>query len=199
MVISRKKRKYTRKKKNNLWLYFKKIIKLIILCFIVHIIFINSEVLFSNIQKVDVILITWDSQQNSKNISSDLNKQIDSSMELFKRSKAKKILILWENNIFKIDEIKIIKEFLSKNDLWEGNIAYENSSIANYPKNTKIFLDANDWESMIYSSTFWEYYKQTYNFSQRISINNIEISYYYSWFFNSLIGIFTNYYYWWKI
>jgi hypothetical protein len=194
-----KKRKYTRKKKIYIFFYFKKMIILWILLLLSHIFIINWQILFSNTQKADIILITWDSKQNSKNISSDLGNHINKSIELFKQSYSKKILILGEKNIFKIDEIKIIKDLIVKNDIWEGNIAYENSSIISFTKDAKIFLEANDWESLIYSSTFWEYYEQKYKFSQRISINNIEISYYYSWFFNSLTGIFKNYYYWWKI
>jgi hypothetical protein len=197
--MARKKRKYTRKKKKNIFFYLKKIIFLWVLLLLSHMFFINWQILFSSIQKADIILITWDSKQNSKNISSNLENHINKSIELFKKSYSKKILILGEKNIFKIDEIKIIKDLVVKNDIWEGNIAYENSSIMSYPKNTKIFLENNSWDSMIYSSTFWEYYKQKYNFSQRISISNIEISYYYSWLFNSLTGIFKNYYYWWKI
>lgn len=197
--MPRKKRKYTRKKKKNIIFYMKKIFLWGIIWLIVHILFVNALIVFSSFWKADVLLITWDSKQNSQNISSKLEKNINISLDLFQKEYAKKILILWENNPFKIDEVNLIKKVIIEKDIWEWNIAFEQSSIENYPKNTKIFLDNNNWESIIYSSDFWNYYKNKYFYAQRILKNNIEISYYYSSFLNSISGIFTNYYYFWKI
>jgi hypothetical protein len=42
----------------------------------------------------DLILITGDNRQNSKNISTNLEKKINSSLSLFTENKAKKILVL---------------------------------------------------------------------------------------------------------
>ena len=199
MVMPRKKRKYTRKKKKNIIFYLKKILFWGIIWIILHMLFVNALILFSSNWKADLLLIVWDSKQNSQNISSELEQHIDNSLELFQKEYAKKILILWEKNTFKIDEINLIKNSIIKNDIWEWNIAFEQSLIQNYPKNTKIFLENNNWESIIYSSDFWNYYKNKYFYSQRIQNNNIQISYYYSSFINSISWIFKNYYYFWKI
>lgn len=199
MVITRKKRKNIRKKKYNFWLYFKKIIKFLLLFLLLHIVFVNWKILFSGVYNSDLLVITWDNKQNSLNISENFENKITKSIELFKNNSAKKILILWEKNNFKIDEVELIKNKISQNDIWEGNIAYQNSSILNYPKNTKLFLNNNQWSKIIFVSDFWEYHKNNFLYSQKIWEKNIQIIPIYSSILNSISWIFTNYYYYWKI
>jgi hypothetical protein len=199
MVVPRKKRKYTRKKKYNFWLYSKKIIKIFIILLIAHIIFINWKILFSWVYNSDLLVITWDNKQNSNKLSGNLENKVSQSIELFKNNSAKKILILWDKNIFKIDEVALIKNKISQNDIWEGNIAYQNSSMLSYPKNTNLFLEENDWNNIILVSDFWDYYNSKFQYTQKISENNIQVIAVYVWILDSIWGIFKNYYYYWKI
>lgn len=199
MVLPRKKRKYTRKKKYNFWFYCKKIIKIFIILLIAHVVFINWKILFSGVYNSDLLVITWDNKQNSNNLSSDLDHKVSKSIELFEDNFAKKILILWDKNIFKIDEISLIKKKISQKDIWEGNIAYQNSAISSYPKNVNLFLQENDWSNIILVSHFWEYYNIKSKYSQKILENNIQIIPTYWWLLNSLWWVFNNYYYYWKI
>lgn len=199
MVRPRKKRKYTRKKKYNFALYLKKIIKILILLFIIHIIYVNWKILFTRAYSSDLLVITWDNKQNSNNLSSDLENKISKSIELFSNNFAKKILILWQKNTFKIDEVILIKNYISQNDIWDGNIAYENSSIESYPKNTKLFLEKNNWSNVILMTAFWDYYKKKTEFSMKISENNTQIIPIYNWLLDSLWWVFINYYYFWKV
>lgn len=197
--MARKKRKYTRKKKYNFWLYFKKLIKIFLLIFILHLGYINWKIFFTDVSYSDVILITGDNKQNSKNISKNLEAKINTSLSLFSQNKAKKIFVLGQKNTFKIDETSLITQYISKKDIWEGNIAFQNSSIESYPKNTKLFLQENEWNSIIYISNFWDYYKNLYIYSQRINKDHISIKGNYNGLLDTFTGILKNYYYFWKI
>lgn len=197
--MARKKRKYTRKKKFNFLIYLKKILKIVFLIFCLHLFYVNAKVFFVNISMWDVIIITGDSKQNSQNIADDLENKINSSLELFKDNKAKKIFVLWEKNQFKIDETSLITQYISNKDIWQGNIAFQTSSTHSYPKNVKLFLQENDWNSMIHVSEFSNYYKDIYFYSQRIHSDNIYIQSMYNWIFDLLVWSIKNYYYFWKI
>lgn len=92
--MMRKKRKYTRKKKLNVSFYIKKLLKVVFFIFILHFLYINTIIHFSRISYGDTILITGDNKQNSKNLSDNLEKKINTSLELFQENTAKKIYVL---------------------------------------------------------------------------------------------------------
>lgn len=197
--MTRKKRKYTRKKKYNFWLYFKKLVKILVLIFILHLVYINWKIFFADIPDADIILVTGDNKQNSKNISKNLEKKINTSLSLFSQNKAKKIFVLGQKNTFNINETSLITQYISDKDIWQGNIAFQNSSTESYPKNTKLFLQENEWNSIIYTSNFWDYYKNINFYSQKINKNYIHIQANYHGLLDIFTGMFKNYYYFWKI
>ena len=197
--MTRKKRKYTRKKKLNVSIYIKKLLKVIFFIFILHFLYINTIIHFSRISYGDTILITGDNKQNSKNISDNLEKKINTSIELFQENTAKKIYVLWEINQYKIDEVSLITQYIWEKDIWQWNIAYKNSTYESYPKNVKLFLQENQWDSIILVSSFWDYYKNIYFYSQRIETDNIKIKIIYTGALDIFIWSMKNYYYFWKI
>lgn len=195
----RKKRKYTRRKKNTKLVYLKKITLYSALFLILHILFINTVIIFGSLNISDTLVILWNNKQNSQKISENNKIILNKSIKLFKDEYAKKILILWEKNNFWINETKIISEYLMKNEIWWGSIATEISDNSKYWKNISLFLKNNDWESIILVQKFSDISKMKYILSQNINTKNISISPVYIGVFDSVFWIFTNYYYFWKI
>jgi hypothetical protein len=197
--MTRKKRKYTRRKKPWKINLLKKITIYWLIVVFLHILFINAQIIFSSPKKSEVIVILGNENQNSQRLTKNHQIKINKSIELFQNNFAKKILILWEENNFWIDWSKLITEYLMKNEVWWGSIATENSDIKHIWKNSSLFLKENEWSSLINVSNFWEVWKMKYHFWTSINQNNISIQPVYSGILDSIFWIFTNYYYFWKI
>jgi hypothetical protein len=195
----RKKRKYTRKKKPWKLTLLKKIIIYWFIGIFIHILFINAQIVFSSPKKSGIIVILGNEQQNSQRLTEERQLIINKSMLLFQNNLAEKILILWRENNFWIDGNKLITEYLMKNEIWWGSIATEYSDMNKIWKNTSLFLQQNEWNFMINISNFWDVWKMKYLFWTHINHNNISIQPVYSGIFDSILWIFTNYYYFWKI
>jgi hypothetical protein len=194
----RKKRKYTRRKKPWKISFFKKSILCWFIWIFLHILFINSLIIFSSPEKSDIIVILENENQNSQKLSINHKKIINKSMQLFQDDFAKKILIFWTENNFGIDSNKLISQYLMTNEVWWGSIATENSSTEHIWKNSLLFLKENEWNSLINISNFWEVWKIKYHFWTSIHKNHFSIQPIYSGIYDSIFWIFTNYYYFWK-
>lgn len=194
----RKKRKYTRKKKHWKLILFKKIGIYWFLVISVHILFINTQIIFSSPVKSDIIVVLGNEKQNSQKISANYQIIINKSIDLFQENYAEKILILSPENNFWIDGNKLLTQYLMKNEIWGGSIANENSSLDQIWKNSSVFLQKNDWNSLINVSSFWNTWKMKYQFWTKMNQKNISIQPVYLGVFDTITGIFTNYYYFWK-
>lgn len=195
----RNKRKYTRKKKPWKIVFLKKLSIYLLIWVFLHVLFINAQIVFSSPEKSDIIVIIGNEKQNSQKISINHKININQSIQLFQKGFAEKILILSKENNFWIDENKIITEYLMQNDVWWGSIASENTSVDQIWKNTSLFLQQNEWGSVIIISNFSQVWMMKSKIWSYLSQDNIFIQPTYIGIYDSILWIVTNYYYFWKI
>ena len=196
--MPRKKRKYTRKKKNNFFTYLKKYSKIWWIILAVHIILVNFMLIFSFWKTDEILIVFWDNKQKVEVLSAHLGNKINKSLEEYNSGKYEKILILWAKNPHGINEEELILKTIIDSGIWQGNIAYETSDYKDYSQKTQDFLQKYWAENITYLSEFHNAQKDFNNFSTFISSKNIHNKVIFSNPYDVFIGIFQNYFYWWQ-